>query len=75
MIRTTAYDAAQVTKHEAVAEVASVADSCSLQAMRVICSSFRVFAVYSLSSPAEHISRTRSVSLTVEECRVELVDT
>ena len=70
----TAYDAAQVKKHEAVAEVASVADPCSLQAVRVICSSFRVFAVYNLSSPAEHIVRTRSLSLPVEKCRVKFVD-
>lgn len=70
----TAQNFVQMTKHEMVAEIAFVADSCALQAMGAICSRLGVFAVYDSSSPADRIARARSIALTVEACTVKLAD-
>jgi hypothetical protein len=68
-----------VTKEEVVAEVASVAEACSLQTVRVTClrcrcSRLRVFVVDDSNPPADHIARASPVNLTAEICRVKLAD-
>lgn len=58
----TVCESVHVTKEQVVGEVASVAETCPLQTVRVTCSKFRcsrlrMFAADDSNSPADHIAR------------------